>query len=327
MVVADGVTEGWYWTFFCVLLLNCIVPPLLLSSTSPWRRRQGAMLFDVGCDVFYIMGFVQFTVLHQGDFVAIAPTDVGSFFSNLFPVLRILSIGRVLVAPRRRENCQTNTQATRVDNSPAGPPLPSRLTPKVTLFFASLSLLMLATTVGWEQLAYPWNRNPCRPCQCSPDRVLERCEHGGTRLVLASRGITRVLPGAFGKNDLPFIRDINLGRNAITVVESGAFSNLPALKFLYLDQNRANTTSWFLESFSPVLRHLVPNESGLAFIEPNAFANKSQLDMISISYNSFASIGSLGGFFTEAADLRVLRLFGNPLTCEVTAPYFDGKCI
>ena len=71
MVVADGVTEGWYWTFFCVLLLNCIVPPLLLSSTSPWRRRQGAMLLDVGCDVFYIMGFVQFTVLHQGDFVAI----------------------------------------------------------------------------------------------------------------------------------------------------------------------------------------------------------------------------------------------------------------
>ena len=46
-VVADPTTAGWRWTFFCVLFLNCVVPPLLLSSKRPWLRQQGAMLFDI----------------------------------------------------------------------------------------------------------------------------------------------------------------------------------------------------------------------------------------------------------------------------------------
>jgi hypothetical protein len=199
LVVADGVTEGWYWTFFCVLFLNCIVPPLLLSSERPSLRQQGAMLFDVGCDLFYVLGFFAFMVFHQCNFPAMLPTDVGSFFSNVFPLLRILSISRVLMMPRR---------ATGTDNGQATPPLPSRLTPKAASCFASLSLLMLAAVVCWEQNLYPWDRNPCRPCECSADRVLERCEHDGTRLFLAARGITRVSPEAFVENNLPNLRDI-----------------------------------------------------------------------------------------------------------------------
>jgi hypothetical protein len=327
VVVADGVTEGWYSTFFCVLLLNCFVPPLLLSSERPWRRQQGAMLFDVGCDLFYIVGFVIFMLMHQGNAAAMLPTDAGSFFSNLFPLLRILSIGRVLLTSRRAGHRQENTQATGTDNGQSAPSMPSRLTPKAASLFASLSFLMLATIVCWEQAVYPWDRNPCRPCECSADRVLERCEYDGTRLFLAVRGITRVLPEAFVKNDLPRIRDIILVRNAITVVESGTFSNLEALRFLRLGLNRANTTSWFLETFFPILRALVPTDSGLASVERNAFANNSQLELLALEFNSLLSIGSLGGVLSELPDLQELRLGGNNLTCIDVAPYFDGECV
>jgi hypothetical protein len=324
LVVADGVTEGWYWTFFCVLLLNCIAPPLLLSSKRLWRRRQGAMLFDIGCDLFYILGFVLYMGLHQGNPTAFMPTGVGSFFSNLFPLLRILSISRVLVAPRRR-GCQENMQATGVNNGQAANS--SRLTPKVASLFAGLSLLMLFTIIYWEQTVYPWDGNPCRPCECSADRILERCEHGGTQLFLAARGITRVFPGAFVQNDLPQLREIDLSRNAMTALENGTFTNLPTLKILRMDQNRANVTSWFLESFFPLLRSFVPTDSGLALLETNAFTNNSQLEIVWLGYNSLSSLDSLGGLLVDAADLQELHLVGNSLACEKVVAHFDGKCV
>jgi hypothetical protein len=325
-VVADDVTEQRYWRFFGVLLLNCIVPPLLLSSERPWLRQQGAMLFDVTCDLFYLLGFFEFMLLHQTNILALLPTDVGSFFSNLFPLLRIRSIGRLLMTPRRRAgHHQENSQANGIDDGKARPPLPSRLTPKVASFFASLSLLMLAIVV-WEQTVYPWDTNPCRPCECSAGRVLKICKHGGTRLFLAGRGITRVLPGAFVDSDLPLIREINLARNAITVVESGTFVSLPALKVLRLDTNRANTTSWFLETFFPTLRAYVPTDAGLASIERNAFAKNAQLEMLALEFNSFASIDFLSGALSEVPDLQELWLNGNPLTCEDVVPSFDGAC-
>jgi hypothetical protein len=328
-VVADGITEGWYWAFFGVLLLNCVAPPLLLSSEQPWRRQQGAMLFDGACDLFYVEGFALFMYCHQGNLKAMLPTDVGSFFSNLFPLLRILSIGRILLTPRRRGvHRQKNAQATGVDNGQAGLPLPSRLTPKMASFFATLSLLMLATVVGWERDVYPWDTNPCRPCECSSGRILERCEHGGTQLFLAARGITRVLPGAFVEKELPHLREINLGRNAIIVLESGTFVHLPALKGLSLGSNRVNTTSWFLETFLNTLRVYVPTESGLASIERNAFANNSQLEFLGLKFNSLGSIDSLGGIFSDAPGLEMLWLDGgNALTCDGVVPYFDGTCI
>jgi hypothetical protein len=134
-VVADGITEQRHWSFFGVLLLNCIVPPLLLSSERPWLRQQGAMLFDVACDLFYLFGFFEFMLLHQTNILALLPTDVGSFFSNLFPLLRILSIGRLLMTPRQRAgHHQERSQANGADDCKARPPLPSRLTPKVPPF-------------------------------------------------------------------------------------------------------------------------------------------------------------------------------------------------
>jgi hypothetical protein len=326
LVVADDITEGWYWSFFCVLLLNCIVPPLLLSSNRPWRRRQGAMLFDVGCDLFYISGFTVFMVFHQNNMPAVFPNDVGSFFANLFPTLRILSIGRVLITLRRGGHREEITQATGVDDGQAAPPLPSRLTPKAASVFASLSLLMLVTVVCWEQAAYPWDKNPCRPCECSTDRVLERCDYDGTRLFLTTRGITRVLPGAFVENDLPHVREIDLSFNSIPVVESGAFVNLPALKVLRVSGNRANTTSWYQETLFPLLRFSVPGASGLAFIERNVFANNSQLEVLSLHSNSFVSIDSLGGVLSDAPYLQELLLWGNTLTCGDVVQDFDGTC-
>jgi hypothetical protein len=334
-VVADPITEGWYWGFFCVLFLNCVVPPLLLSSKRLWLRQQGAMLFDISCDLFYILGFTLLTLTHQGNVAAMFPTNAGLFFSNLFPVLRILSIGRALVTLRRGRHRQNNMQTTAIDNSQALPPSPSpsRLTPKAASFFASLSLLMFALVICWYQTAYPFDRNPCRPCECTAGRVLKRCEYSGTHLYLAARGITRVSPGAFVEGDLPHLKVLTLGLNAITVVESGTFTNLPALRQLNIGQNRVNVTSWFGGydgGIWPGLRFLVPTDSGLASFERNAFANNSQLEMLGLSHNSLASVEALGGVLSDLEELRHIMLVGNPLTCEDlrdVAPFFDGQCI
>jgi hypothetical protein len=326
MVVADGVTEGWYWSFFCVLLLNCIVPPLLLSSNLPWQRRQGVMLFDIGCDLFYIMGFVVFMIFHQGNIPAVFPTGVGPFFSNLFPTLRILSIGRVLMRVHRGRHCQESTHATGIYDDQKVPPLPSKLTPKAASFFACFSLFMLATVVCLEQGLYPWNGDPCRPCECSADRVLVRCEYGGTLLCLKARGITRVLPGAFVENDLPNLREMALSYNSIHVVESGTFANLPALRILRMNANRVNTTSWLLETFFPSFRRLVETNSGLASIERSAFANNSKLEVLVLNYNSFVSIRSVAGVLLDTLNLQELWLLGNTLACEDVVLDFDGSC-
>ena len=242
----------------------------------------------------------------------------------------------------RRGRCrQNNTQTTAIDNSQASPPSPSpsRLTPKAASFFASLSLLMLAIVICWYQTAYPFDGNPCRPCECTAGRVLERCEYSGTRLSLAARGITRVSPKAFVEGDLPRLKVLSSGLNAITVVESGTFVDLPALRRLDLGLNRANVTFWF-SGFDetdrtdggiwPGLRFLVPTDSGLASIEQNAFGNNSKLEEIALPHNSFASIESLGGVLSELTGLREIWLLGNPLTCKDlrdVVPFFDGHCI
>jgi hypothetical protein len=326
MVVADGVTEGWYWTFFGVLLMNCTVPSLLLSSEQPWLRREGAMLFDVGCDLYYIGVFLLFMCFHQGNIAGILPTDVVPFSSNLLPMVRMLSISRILMTPRRDRQHQENACAAGNARS-AAPPQPSKLTPIVALCFACLSLLTLAAVVCSKQGVYPWNTNPCRPCECSADRVLERCEYDGSRLFLASRGITGLLPGAFVGGNLPHLREVNLGANALTTVENGTFTHLPSLRVLYLYQNHLGTTSWFLGSFFPSLRGVfVPSEHGLASIQADAFANNTQLELVSVIFNSISSVESLDGILTDSKQPQVLLLFGNSLTCNELTPVFYGAC-
>ena len=135
------------------------------------------------------------------------------------------------------------------------------------------------------------------------------------------------------EGDLPHLKVLTLGLNAITVVESGTFTNLPALRQLNIGQNRVNVTSWFGGydgGIWPGLRFLVPTDSGLASFERNAFANNSQLEMLGLSHNSLASVEALGGVLSDLEELRHIMLVGNPLTCEDlrdVAPFFDGQCI
>jgi hypothetical protein len=112
LVVADGATEGWYWLFFTVLLLNCVVPPLLLSTgggslfgcslplVCRVTPREAVLLFDVSCDMFYIVGFAVFTGFHQANMEWSFPTGVIEFLSNILPTLRIMSVSRLFMQVR-----------------------------------------------------------------------------------------------------------------------------------------------------------------------------------------------------------------------------------
>jgi hypothetical protein len=307
MVVTDEVAEGWYWLFFGVLLLNCVVPPLLLSSKRPWFRQEGAMCFDISCDLLYVLGFVIFMWLHQVNMPAVVPTDVLSFSSNLFPMLRILSISRVLLQQGLRAIATESTSISdELETGHNAAPPPSKLPPKAAGCFAVVSLMMLGAVVFSEQSGYPFNNNPCRPwCSCSVGRVLEHCEYDGSQLHLNSRGITRVMPGALKEEYLPHLKYFDLALNAITVLETGTFTDLPKLTELRVFGNRVNTSSWFWETCFPILRATIPTESGLSLIQPGVFANHSQLETLSLGYNSFSSTEALGGICTALPKLKM----------------------
>jgi hypothetical protein len=306
-VAHDAFSVGFYWFFLFVLTLNACVPPFLLSSSNPWMRREGALLFDVLCDVFYLVAFVMFMFFHQFMISAVNPIGIISFSSNASPALRILSVCKIL------ENGTNDRSASAT---------PSRLPRKAAVIFGALSLSTLLAIVLSGQTGYPFNTQACRPCSCSKDGVLQHCPLDVSRLHLARRGIKRIATGAFRKLDN--LEYLNLPFNSITTLENGTFVDLPKLRILSFWSNFVEPSSLH----STIAWTFSSDFSGITSIEAGAFVNASALQVLELSFNGLSSVSSLGNVFNELPALQLFRIAGNPLSCEDVAAQhkYKGEC-
>ena len=187
------------------------------------------------------------------------------------------------------------------------------------------SLMMLAAVMASSQDIYPFNTDPCRPCQCSAAGDLEGCTFDGVELRLWARGITRVVPGALRNESLPNVETIDLSGNAITNLEKGSIVDLPKLKVINIFANRAKTTNWFFEVFLPHMRGFTTTDFGLSKIEEGAITNNPRLEKVKLGRNSFTSTEDFGGILTEWPELDV-DLGGNKGGCIFNEDIFTIAC-
>jgi hypothetical protein len=219
-VVSGPGSAAVYWILLATLAGNAVLPPLLLSSSTPWIRREGAMSFDVLCDLFYTVFVAFFFAAHQWDISPFTPLDTLAYASVVSPCLRIMSNARTL---------EKGSWAVGTGNDP------SKLPRKAAIGLGLVSFAMLALVFLMKRDIYPWNPDACRPCDCSGNMVLERCAVDGQRLVLSRRGITRIKAGAF--NDARNLEFLQLSLNTIETLPAGAFVGASNLKSLMLNYN------------------------------------------------------------------------------------------
>jgi hypothetical protein len=256
-VVSGPVTKTFYYIFFALLVMNIVLPPLLLSSSDPRLRRQIAMVFDMICDLCYIVGINFFYFAFTLDVDAITPLDIGAYVSTISPALRVLYVARTY------EKILLGT---------AGNVSPSKLPRKAALGFGVVALAGFALALIAKRDGYPWNLDACRPCECSEGLVLDRCSFEGHILNLSRRGITGIKAGAFkgapklrklrlslndlktlptavfnGASDLEWVA---MDINKISSCEAGAFRNLTKLEHLQLDYNLFSSFEDFNGAFS-----------------------------------------------------------------------------
>jgi hypothetical protein len=279
-LVSGPFSMAVYWMLFAVLVGNSILPPLMLSSSTPWVRREGAMAFDVACDLVYTVGVNFFYMSHTFSSDAIVPVDIMGYMSLVSPCLRILSVVRVL------EETSWATLGNSVD--------PSRLSRKAAMGFGLLSLagfgLALALMAA-DRDVYPWNANVCRPCQCSDELVLEQCNYEGQNLVLTRRGITGIKAGAL--NDAADVKGLRLMFNDIETLPPSAFDGVSGLEVINLSYNK------------------------IELLEAGALRNLTQLKELWLVDNFLSSLEDFNGALIDLApSLELLDVKGNDVTCE-----------
>ena len=275
-VVSTTVSMAMYWTLFATLVGNAVLPPLLLSSPVPRVRREGAMCFDVACDLFYTVGVNAFYVSHTVTVDGLIAMNIVAYLSFILPCLRVLSVVKTL---------------EKISWSTLGDVKPSRLSRKAAIGFGLLSLA--GFTVGLmvaNRDVYPWNANVCRPCQCSDDLVLESCNFDGRSLALTRRGITGIKAGAL--DGAPDLKQLILSLNDITMLPSSAFVGKPSLEVISVSYN------------------------SIKFLDVGALRNLTQLAELWLDYNSFSSPGSFNGGLSDLSSLEILNVAGNRVSCK-----------
>jgi hypothetical protein len=314
MVVGDWMSTCAYWGLLLTLFLNAVLPPALLSSESPWMRREGTMVVDLLCDMVYMVIFPWFMFGHQQTTEYIVPFGILGFASTVYPSLRVLSVTRFLqngsssalakasssVAPSAAKggvgtadgssNCQQ-----------------SRLSRKEAVWFALMPLVILSGVVVSMQDAYPWNLDGCRPCECSPEGVLQRCLFSGTELMLIHRSITGIEVGALDRETLPNLTKIRLTFNFISELPAQVFSAIPDLTWMDLSRN------------------------GLEYCEAGAFQNLTKVEEVWLNNNWIVSAENLGGIVDDMPALDMLHLGpGNTVLCEELHAWpwqYNGSCM
>jgi hypothetical protein len=275
-IASEPVSMAAYWTLFATFVGNSVLPPLMLSSSVPWVRREGAMAFDVLCDFGYAVGVNGFYVLHTFDFDAIVAVDMVAYLSLVSPCLRVLPVVRTL------EKASWVTSGN-VD--------PSRLSRKAAMGFGLLSLAGFALALlAADHDVYPWNTNVCRPCQCSDDLVLERCSYEGQSLVLSRRGITGIKAGVL--NGARNVKKLRLSLNNIEMLPTSAFDGASGLELIHLGRNK------------------------IEFLEAGALRNLTHLKRLDLDENSLSSLENFNGTLDDLSSLKFLDVSGNDVTCE-----------
>jgi hypothetical protein len=276
-VVSGPFSETMYWTLFAVLVGNIVLPPVLLSSPLPWVRREGAMAFDVFCDLFYTVGVNAFYLFFAFDVDAAIPVDIVAYLSLLSPCLRVLSVVRALEKTSGATTENTN---------------PSRLPRKAAIGFGCLSLAGFALALFAERDIYPWNTDACRPCECfgsTDGLVLERCNFEGQSLVLSRRGITGIKAETF---NAPSLRKLRLTLNDLKTLPPSAFGGAPGLKIIAMNYNQIGS------------------------FDAGAFRNLTMLEELYLNFNSLSSLEDFNGALGDMPSLKALVLYGNSVSCE-----------
>jgi hypothetical protein len=275
-IVSGPVSMAVYWTLIAVLVGNSVIPPLLLSSSVPWVRREGAMAFDVACDLVYSVGIKWFYLLHAFDVVAIVPVGIVAYISFISPCLRILFVVRTL---------------EKTSWAMSGNVDPPRLSRKAAMGFGLLSLAGFGLgLVAADRDVYPWNADVCRPCQCSDELILERCDYEGQSLVLSRRGITGIKAGAL--DGAPNVKRLDLVHNDFIMLPSSAFDGAPHLERISMGRNK------------------------VAFLEAGALYNLTKLKDLWLSFNLLSSLDDFNGALNDLPSLDHLFVGGNDVTCE-----------
>jgi hypothetical protein len=277
-IVSGPGSKAMYWLIFALLVGNIVLPPLLLSSPVPWVRREGAMSFDVFCDLFYTVGVSLWYLMFSFDLDAVVPVDIVGYLSVVTPCLRVRYVVRTIEA---------------ASWSAAGNANPSRLPHKAAVGIGLLSLAGFALALGAQPNVYPWNTDACRPCKCSSSSgglVMERCSFEGRSLVLSNRGITGIMAGAF--NGAPKLGKLKLAYNDFRMLPPLAFDGAPLLEFIAMDYNK------------------------ISFLNAGVFHSSAMLKRLDLAHNLLSSLEDFSGALDELPSLETLLLSGNDVSCE-----------
>jgi hypothetical protein len=277
-IVSGPGSETAYWAVFVLLVGNIVLPPMLLSSPLPWVRREGAMAFDVFCDLCYTVGVTLWYLTFAFDVDAVVPVGIVGYTSLVAPCLRVRSVVRTLEVASWSTTGNVN---------------PSRLPHKAAVGFGLLSLAGFALALVAQPDVYPWNADTCRPCECSTISsgvVLERCSFEGRSLVLSYREISGITPGAF--NGAPNLGKLKLAYNNLKTLPPSAFDGAPLLEFIAMDYN------------------------DIVFFEAGALRNLTVLKWLDLEFNLLSSLEDFSGDLDDLPSLEKLLLSGNSVSCE-----------
>jgi hypothetical protein len=154
------------------------------------------------------------------------------------------------------------------------------------LSLAGFAIALIAA----DRDVYPWNANVCRPCQCSDELVLERCNYEGESLVLSRRGITGIKASAL--NGAPNVKNLRLSLDNIKMLPRSAFDGASGLEVIQLGNNKIGS------------------------LEAGALRNLPHLKRLELDENALSSLENFNGTLNDLPSLDYLFVVGNDVTCE-----------
>ena len=270
-----GAARSLYWLYLGVLVLNTLVPSALLSMESKSARREIMALFDITCDLMYVI-LVPLSCAWVWGTKPLTPTGVGDFVSTMYPLVHILTtacaIERLVGVRPGAKLRKTIADAKHASSRRV-------LYVGVALMLLSYVLLIAFTKPGGADM-YGATRSwtpTCGPCECERDGnsgkspymfdrfgsladsgALIECSHtrtmkkamvvlqektlssnGGFVLRFWNLGITHIKPGAFRRlGGFGAIKHVRLSGNDLARIENGTFVGLDGVEELDLTDNK-----------------------------------------------------------------------------------------
>ena len=332
-----------YWAFFCILLLNAIVPSLLLSSENERVRREFMAIYDIGSDVLYIILFTWGTCNALAFNMAYTPTGIGNYTSNIFPMLHVLATAGAL-----ERAVATRLKAAQKDDAPEADRSTHIHDSRFRASKAIVAAALLGLTLGISSSDHVYGvMHPkpasCGACECENDvnvgqtsplrfnagaGTLVECEralatkHALLRLksymwALYNLGVTDIEPGAFrhfrgiSLNSIQVI----IANQDISRIRRQAFDGFDGIERLTLYQNKIASLDNNAFEGCDRLGELTIYGNNLASMTNGTFSGLRKLEALFLQDNAIISFER--GTFDHLPRLSKIYIWGNLITCAI----------